>query len=321
MKQLHLGIIIVSWNVREYLNKCLDSIKSAVVTDTTEDILASTPPVIVIDNASHDGSAEMVRINHPWVKLSTLADNLGYVKANNIAITSLLKDHSPSPDVIWLLNPDTIVNRPAIIDLVNFFAANPRAGLIGPKLLNPDGSLQESAFKFPGFLQPLFDFGILPRRFYFTALNGRYSETKYTSKSPFKIDHPLGAGMMVRVQTIEEVGLLDKGFFMYCEEIDWSWRMKKSGWERWLVPSAAITHFGGASTSQVKPATTAYLWESRARLYSKHHSQLIFRLTAFLVKRHFSKQTEQSVEWMTTYQRIISAWQSKTIYAAEESPK
>ncbi len=250
----------------------------------------------------------MIKKKHPWVRLIASEENLGYVAANNFAMKILYDKVSEHPDAIWLLNPDTVANKNTISELLNFLDTHPKAGLIGPRLLNPDGTLQESAFRFPGLLQPMFDFGILPQRLYFTSLNGRYSLKSYASQIPFLVDHPLGAGMMVRTSTINEIGFLDNKFFMYCEEIDWAWRMKKQGWECWLVPKATLIHFGGASTQQAKPATTAFLWESRARLYRKHRSRMMYFIVSLLVKSYFSSRNASSPEWEHTYQRILSAW-------------
>jgi GT2 family glycosyltransferase len=209
---------------------------------------------------------------------------------------------------MWLLNPDTIVTPGALTTLRDFFEQHPQAGLIGPQLLNADESLQPGAFRFPGLLQPLFDLGKLPQRFYYTRWNGRYPTEAYASGEPFPIDHPLGAAMMARTEAVQQVGILDEDFFMYCEEIDWAWRMQKAGWEAWMVPAAKIIHHSGASTKQARPETTAYLWESRARLYRKHHKPLTYKLVSLVVRRTFSKLKAESPEWEEAYKRIVKAW-------------
>jgi len=319
MNGMQLGIVIVSWNVCELLDQCLTSLYAALNDENTLKITAGTPTVLVVDNASSDGSVEMIETKHPWVRVDASSVNLGYVAANNKAIVELTDNQNRRPDALWLLNPDTVVHSTTLSKLLNFMVTHPKAGLIGPRLLNPDGTLQESAFRFPDLLQPMFDFGMLPQRLYYTVLNGRYAKKHYDSNKPFRVDHPLGAGMMARTRAVDEVGLLDEKFFMYCEEIDWAWRMKKRGWESWLVPAAVLTHYGGASTSQAKPATTAFLWESRARLYRKHRSKTLLRLVAILVRRYFSSQTASSPTWEHTYQRILSAWQNNSINASKVS--
>jgi N-acetylglucosaminyl-diphospho-decaprenol L-rhamnosyltransferase len=295
-----LAVIIVSWNVREHLDRCLHSLRLALQADTMD------AQVWVVDNASTDGSAGMVRDHHPWVHLETAESNLGYVRGNNLAITHLLGDAR----YIWLLNPDTLVNPGDAKALVEFMDAHPRAGLVGPVLLNLDGSLQECVFRFPGLSQALFALGLMPNRLYHTALNGRYPAGRYTQRAPSRIDHPLGAAMMARADAVRTVGLLDDRFFMYCEEIDWAWRMHKAGWESWLVPASRITHVGGASSQQARPETTAYLWESRARLYSKHKDPLTRWLTQIAVRRVFSQRLQQAEDpvWAAAYTRILEAW-------------
>ena len=302
-----LAVIIVSWNVKNMLDDCLfslrEELKRAKIHATVE----------VVDNASADGSAEMVRERHPWVHLHASTENLGFVRGNNLILEQLQQQEvntDSHTDFVWLLNPDTKIQPGALSTLFQFFEEHPRAGLIGPQLLNPDGSTQTSAFRFPDLLQPLFDLGWLPQRFYYTRFNGRYPESN-TGGPPFRIDHPLGAAMMARSATIRQVGLLDPQFFMYCEEIDWAWRMREVGWETWLVPEAKVIHYGGASTNQARPATTAYLWESRARLYRKHRDPLTRMLVSSVVRRTFSKKAASAPtdEWRAAYTKIVAAWE------------
>ena len=295
-----LAVIIVSWNVRELLGRCLDSLQAEL---TQSSILAQ---VWVVDNASSDDSAEMVRGKYPWVNLEPLNENLGFVGGNNRVLQRLLRRELP--DFVWLLNPDTEVRPPALTTLLDFLNQHPRAGLIGPQLLNSDGSVQQSAFRFPGLLQLLFELNLLPRRFYQTRWNGRYSRHHYAKRRPFKIDFPLGAAMLARGTAIQQVGPLDKQFFMYCEEIDWAWRMREAGWQNWLVPAAEVVHHGGASSGQARPQTTAHLWESRARLYRKHHNRYTYRIASALVRRYFARQKAPSTAWEETYTRINAAW-------------
>ncbi len=296
-----LTVIIVSWNVKNLLDNCLLSLR--------EELKASKvrTEVEVVDNASADGSAEMVREWHPWVHLTSSAQNLGFVHGNNLILARLQQDGLP--DYVWLLNPDTVIRPGTLTTLLRFFAEHPRAGLIGPQLLNPDGSAQTSAFRFPDLLQPLFDLRWLPQRFYYTRFNGRYPDT---GQQPLRIDHPLGAAMMARGTAIQQVGTLDPQFFMYCEEIDWAWRMNKAGWEAWLVPEAKVVHYSGASTNQARPATTAYLWESRAKLYRKHRDRLTRALVRAVVRRTFSKKATKAPtdEWRIAYDKIVAAWET-----------
>ncbi len=297
-----LAVIIVSWNVRALLDRCLTALRADLQTTALD------AQVWVVDNASTDDSAALVRERHPWVALEALDENLGFVRGNNRILAAL--EAEGQPDLVWLLNPDTEVRPGATAALVRHFDAHPRAGIAGPCLRNPDGSLQPGAFRFPGLVQPLADLGRLPARLYETRLNGRYPAARYEAGAPFRIGHPLGAAMMARGATVAEVGLLDEGFFMYCEEIDWAWRMRKAGWEAWLVPAAEVVHHGGASTRQDRPATTAHLWVSRARLYRKHHSAWLRRIVRHYVRRTFSARlaAAETSAWRDAYRAILEAW-------------
>ena len=295
-----LAIIIVTWNVRHHLARCLDSLRHACLQDGVE------AAVWVVDNASTDDTLQLVRDAYPWVHLITNDDNLGYVAANNLAIDLVLA-RAPW---LWLLNPDTVVPPGAIRKLLDFTADHPRAGLVGPKLLNPDGTLQECAFRFPGLSQAFFSLGLMPPRLYYTALNGRYPREAFSQTTPFRIDHPLGAAMLVRSTAVREVGALDPGFFMYCEEIDWAWRLNDAGWECWLVPDAEVLHVGGASSQQAKPETTRYLWESRAHLYRKHRSRATRSIVGLAVRTVFARRRHQTENpaWIAAYDAILRAW-------------
>ncbi|MFP4344114.1 MAG: glycosyltransferase family 2 protein [Anaerolineales bacterium] len=296
-----LGIIIVSWNVRALLDRCLTALKVDLET------CAADAEVYVVENASLDGSAALVRERHPWVQLVTPEENLGYVRGNNLILERFLADGMP--DYVWLLNPDTEVQPGATSALLRLLELESEAGLAGPQLLNTDGSLQHGAFRFPGLLQPLFDLGWLPARFYESSWNGRYAANDYAKGQPFRVDHPLGAALMARGGAITQVGPLDERFFMYCEEIDWAWRMREVGWNAWMVPEAKVVHHGGSSSGQARAETTAYLWESRARLYRKHRGALLRQLVGRLVRRHFSRRAVTTQDWEEAQRRIVEAWQ------------
>lgn len=297
-----LDVIIVSWNVRELLNRCLCALHEDL------DLTRSRARVWVVDNASSDGSAAMVHDHHPWVNLVSLADNLGFVRANNLILQKLIG--TEKPDFVWFLNPDTEVRQGSTQTLLSALATLPRAGLVGPRLLNTDGSLQHGAFRFPDILQILVEVGWIPLRFYEKPLNGRYPIRNYANGSPFRIDYPLGAAMMARSEAIATVGLLDEGYVMYCEEIDWAWRMKKKSWDAWAIPQAEVVHHGSSSTKQVRPFATATLWESRARLFRRYRGAMHYRLARTIIRAHFGRKLSMAndPDWKQTYQRITSAW-------------
>jgi GT2 family glycosyltransferase len=274
-----LAVVIVSWNVRELLADCLHALFDDLAQSKLEAV------VWVVDNGSTDGSPEMVARAFPAVRLITSEENLGFAAGNNRALRAILTHHaSRFTRYVWLLNPDTEVQAGATAALVSALDADPRAGVAGAKLLYSDRSLQQSAFRFPGLLQLAFDLFYLPARFYETSLNGRYPRRLYEGQAPFPVDHPLGAAMMVRAETIAQVGLLDEGFWMYCEEIDWCWRMRQAGWQALCVPAAQVVHHAGRSTGQVRVASFTALWRSRLRLYDKHYPPSKRRLARWLVR-------------------------------------
>jgi len=293
---MDLGIVIVNWNVRDRLAACLD----AVYLDLAQSGLRAA--VCVVDNGSTDGSLDMLRAQFPRTRVIE-AENRGMGAGNNIGLRALgfstLRGQSPISDsddpspmtdppfAALILNPDTVVRPGALRQLVEFLRAHPQAGVAAPKLLNGDGSLQHSGFRFPGFVQMTLDLFLPPGRLAHlldSPLNGRYPARWYAVGTPFQVDHTLGAAFAVRREAIAECGMFDEAFPMYCEEIDWQWRMARAGWERWIVPSAQIIHYGGQSTSQAPAASYIQLWSSRRRLHHRYHTPAFNALLSRLVQ-------------------------------------
>jgi GT2 family glycosyltransferase len=262
-----LAVVIVSWNVRDLLRACLHSLQLDLAN------AAPNARIILVDSASSDGTPPMVRAEFPSVELIACDENIGYVKGNNLALRRLAAEPRGDFQFAWLLNPDTVVHGGATGALLDFMRAHPRCGLCGPKLLNPDGSLQHSAFAMPGLVQLALETQPLLWRFRNTRLDGRYHPARYAGP-PFRVGHPLGAAMFARAQAIGQVGLFDEGFEMYAEEVDWAMRMHKAGWEVWCVPRAVVTHYGGASSGQVSERAEGLKWRSRQRYYRKYYSPL-----------------------------------------------
>ncbi|RME69418.1 MAG: glycosyltransferase family 2 protein [Chloroflexi bacterium] len=266
-----LAIIIVNWNVKDLLADCLRSVEAELARS------GLPAQVWVVDNASTDGSAEMVRDQFPSVRLIASSRNLGFAGGNNAALRALgFGDPSlPGdrlPEAVLLLNPDTRVHPGALTAITGFLADRPRAGIVGARLVYGDGSFQHSAFDFPGLRQLAIELLPLPARLTETRLNGRYPRAWYEQGRPFRIGHPLGAAMTVRREAIRQAGLLDEQYHMYVEEVDWSLRITRAGWEAYCVPAAVITHLGGQSTGQIKTTSFINLWTSRYRFYRKHYA-------------------------------------------------
>jgi N-acetylglucosaminyl-diphospho-decaprenol L-rhamnosyltransferase len=311
-----LGILIVSWNVRDLLAACLES---AICSLSTLHTPLSTD-FVVVDNASTDGSAEMVRARFPQFQLITSEKNLGFAGGNNAGIRYWGLDapisNTQYPRYVLLLNPDTVVHGDALATLVRFMDATPRAGVCGARLIYGDGSFQHSAFGFPGLWQIALDAPGVHGRLIESRLNGRYSRKLYASGRPFEIDHPLGAAMLVRSDAIRQVGLMDEGFHMYCEEIDWAWRIKEAGWKIYCVPQAEIVHYAGQSTQQIRPEMIVALWTSRLRLYRKHHPAWKQAVARWLVRRKMRDEMRRADTALargemeeTTHAALASAYQ------------
>lgn len=262
-----LAIIIVSWNVRDQLIEALRSLYA----DLNDSGLRAR--VLLVDSASGDKTVEAVRSMFPQTEIFAETQNIGFVRGNNLALRALGLDQpvaaKAAPRAVYLLNPDTITQPGATRTLFDSLFAAPRVGLVGARLTYGDGSFQDSAFAFPGLRQLWAELFPVPGRWREGWFNGRYPRAAYAGRSPFPVDFVLGAAMMLRAEAVRDVGLLDEGFIMYCEEIDWAWRLRRVGWQARCVPAAHVVHLGGQSSAQNRPQALVHLWTSRLRLFDK----------------------------------------------------
>ncbi len=291
MSQVDLSIVIVSYNVRDLLARCLASIVTSPGGAAIQRSAVRRRPsieIFVVDNASSDDSAAMVRERFPSVCLIENRDNRGFAAANNQAFAQTHGRY------VLMLNPDTEVRAGASEALIGFMDAHPRAGACGGKLLYGDGSVQHSAFRFPTLAQILLDFFPLNWRLTDSRWNGRYPRSWYARGEPFEIDHPLGADLLVRRAAAEQVGWLDDRFFIYCEEIDWCMRCKRAGWQIWCVPQAEIVHHEAQSTRQFRDKMFVELWRARARLFQKHYTRAFRFAARLIVKAGVWQQARQA---------------------------
>jgi GT2 family glycosyltransferase len=263
----NLSIIIVSYNTRDLLRECLRSLPAG------GDCGPGGVEVFVVDNASRDGSPDMVAAEFPYVKLIRNPINGGFAQANNLAL------RESAGRYVLLLNSDTVVHDGAFANLIAFLEAHPAAGYCGPKLLNGDGSHQWSAARFPTVLSAPFTMLGCSRRF----PNSRHALDLHTSRGtekPFRADWFTGAALLVRREALEAVGPLDEAYFLYFEETDWCRKLARAGWEGWYVPAAEIVHYGGRSVehdSDVRPFHgdhPVYWARSRRRYVRRWHGLL-----------------------------------------------
>lgn len=248
---MKLSIVIVSYNVRNYLEQCLQSVKQAL--DGIEG------EVFVVDNRSDDDSVETVRTNYPWVRLIVNQENMGFSRANNIAIREACGEY------VLLLNPDTIVEKDTLREVLDFMEEHPKAGGAGVMMHNADGSLAPESRR------------ALPTPWVSCLKMLGFSKRYYMSHLPWdkpgRIEVISGAFCFLRRKALDEVGLLDEDFFMYGEDIDLSYRLLKGGWENWYLPYP-ITHFKGKSTQKSDYRYVHIFYKAMLIFFRKHYSHL-----------------------------------------------
>ena len=262
-----LSIIIVNWNTRDLLIQCLESIfRTAGEVDLE---------VFVVDNGSTDGSGRAVKERFPDVKVIENQRNVGFAKANNQAL------RISGGKYLLLLNPDAQVKGKVIEELISFMEAHSRVGISGGQLLNLNGFKQNSIANFPSLTTELLNKSLLrwllPKKF--PGKERDYSE-------PIEVDSVIGACLMVRRDAMEQVGLLDEDYFLFLEETDWCYRMRRAGWRVYHVPQAEVYHFQGKSAEKEKKRAKVQYYRSRYHFFKKNRGtwQWFILLIGLLIK-------------------------------------
>lgn len=261
-----ISVVIVNWNAKEFLEGCLRSVFSSNGRLSLE--------VLVVDNASADGSAAMVRQLFPNVRVISNGVNRGFAKANNQGILSSRGRY------ILLLNPDTVVFPGALDSLVAYLEANPTAGAVGPRMFGPTGETLESFSHFPGLRLLLRGIAIV--------ITGKYhKDEQLKSLEPRQVDWVGGACLMVRREALEQVGLLDEEFFMYWEEADLCRRLAQRKWKTYYVPESQVVHYQGRSAAKAEDHVLIHgvllqAWGRSADWFLKKHypgwMRILFRV-------------------------------------------
>ena len=243
-ERLRVSVIIVNWNTQQMLADCLSSVFAEAPSVSMQ--------VIVIDNGSTDGSCQMCRSRFPQVELIENTDNVGFARAMNQGFAVARGDYS------LMLNSDTVVLDGAIGKSIAFADGRPEAGIVGCRLLNPDRSFQDSAFRFPGLLGLFLNAVHLSQAFRHNyVLNwDRYGFQEWSE--PREVDCVMGSFMLIRRAVLEEVGLLDTDYFMYGEETDFAFRARKAGWKTFYFPGAETIHVRGGSAKDGAGRAWAY---------------------------------------------------------------
>ncbi len=250
-RRMQLSIVIVSYNVRPYLVQCIQSVSKALEGIEGE--------VWVVDNCSHDDSVAVVRRDFPWVHLIENSENVGFARANNVAIRQSQSDY------VLLLNPDTVVAEDTLRRCLTFMDEHPEAGGAGVMMHNEDGTLAPesrralptpwvSALKMLGF-------------------TSRYYMSHLPWDRPARIEVISGAFCLLRRKALDQIGLLDEDFFMYGEDIDLSYRLLKGGWQNWYLP-CEIVHFKGRSTQKSDYRYVHVFYQAMLIFFRKHYSHL-----------------------------------------------
>lgn len=247
-----VSILIVNWNTGRLLVNCLKSIEQTIGQNQCE--------VIVVDNASTDDSLTLIEQDFKWITLIKSDVNLGFARANNLAI------ERSNGEYVLLLNPDTVLYDKSIIQLIDLLETDKKIGLVGPRLVNKDGSLQISAYPEPTLAREAW------RLFHLDCLIplSRYPLTFWKRTQPQLVDIVTGACLLFRREIYRSLGLFDEQFFVYSEEVDFCKRVTNAGWLIYYVPSSIVMHYGARSTRQVEELMFLELYKNKIKYFRKN---------------------------------------------------
>lgn len=274
---MDLSLVILNYNTREHLRACLESVRIEGSTSVSGGPLQTE--VVVVDNASADGSADMVAREFPWVDLMRSPRNGGYAFGNNLALRRV------RGRAVLLLNPDTLLAPGSIARLYARLDEHPEAGIVGPKLLRPDGSMHLACRRsFPTPEVAFYRLSGLSRFFPRSPRFGRYNLTYVDPNQPMAVDAVCGACMLMRREVLADAGLLDERFFMYGEDLDLCLRAKRAGWTVRYEPSVSVQHQHGAASRKRALRTTFHFFRAMDLFYKKHYVNSYPKLVTGLVR-------------------------------------
>ncbi len=263
---IDLGIVIVNYNTKSLLQTCLQSIR-----DSDGEYTIKT---CVVDNASGDGSVAMVQSEFPEVHIIASTENGGFARANNMGLRyfGFETNETSSPRYALLLNPDTELSLHALETMIQFMDNTPDAGGAGPKLVLPDGSLDLACRRsFPTPQVSFFRMVGLSKLFPRSKLFGRYNLTYLNENQLVEVDAVVGAFMMVRAKAIAHAGLMDETYFMYGEDLDWAYNIKRYGWKIYYNPSVTVLHVKRASSRHSRKAQVEF-YRAMQIFYDRHYA-------------------------------------------------
>jgi len=256
---MDVSIVIVNWNVKEYLKKCISSVYRETKGLTYE--------IFMVDNASVDGSVEMVRELFPEVKVIANEKNLGFSRANNQALEKCAGEY------VLFLNPDTELKDNSIEKLLKFIKAGPKVAIAAPKLIYEDGRLQLLCRNFPSPLTDLSEALFLDYLFPKSEFFNHYFMGFWPHDSTREVCQPAGACLLVRMDVLKKIGFYDERFFMYYDDVDLCYRIKKAGWKIFLVHDILVVHHGSKSSVQAPTESVDWGMESKVKYLRKHYGR------------------------------------------------
>ena len=291
MEVTRVSIIIVSWNVASLLRACLQSVER-----TQQDLDVE---VIVVDSASSDDTVSMISAEFPHVILLPQSENVGFPAGNNIGLAAATGDY------LFLLNPDTELLSNSLQNLVSYLNDHPNVGMVGPELLNRDGSHQSSRRRFPTLLTGVFESTWLQPYAPTRLLQQYYVEDSSDAVSA-EVDWIMGAAMLTRRNVYEQVGGMDAGYLMYSEELDWCRRIKDVGWSVVYQPAAKVTHIHGASSDQAVTHRHVNFNRAKLRYFRKFHGRISFGvLRAVLQLTYLHQIIVEGIKWLAGHKREL----------------
>jgi len=248
-----VSVIIVTWNSALTIQKCLNSILG-LKNKWDEDIF-------VVDNASSDGTVELVAKEFPQIMIFCNKKNLGFSVANNTALKKVAGEY------VFLLNPDAQLVGDALAKMAQFMEKNKEVGILGPKLLNADGSIQKEMTPFPGLLDQI----LILLKLHRLPLFKRLVYPNYDYDKTQEVEHLMGSALLIRREVFDKVGFFDENFFLWFEETDFEKRAKEAGFKIVYFPKAAVRHIRSASIKKISPLKRQAIWNKSLRYYFKKH--------------------------------------------------
>ncbi len=291
---LDVSVVIVSYRSRDYLPDCLDAVRASLETSNLRG------EVIVVDNASPDGSAALVREHYPWVQLITNTENRGFAAAVNQGL------RVAQGRVLVVLNPDTRPVGDALGQLVRFLHQRPTVGAVGPRLRYPDGRTQPSRRRFPTLLTGFLESTLVQDYWRDNCILRRYYLADRSDDEPQDVDWLVGACLAIRREALATVGLFDERFFLYAEEVEWFWRLRRAGWRVSYLPHVEVIHVEGASSEPESAFRQIAFDTAKVQLYRLLYGPLAAELLrAFLLLTYVVRLGRESAKWLIGHKRTL----------------